>query len=149
MFHKFLTIIAAVCMLQTNLFAQDVKVQEGAKDLEPQTKNYLIDQAKKMPKRGGLLFPEWKRPGLGIILNLQGGQVQTSDFSGISIGDNAIYEANGIAGLRNLPIVPGNPGLYVSPQIAYGRGFRFTDSCLLYTSPSPQDKRQSRMPSSA
>ena len=24
-----------------------------------------------------------------------------------------------------------------------------TDSCLLYTSPSPRDKRQSRMPSSA
>ena len=27
-------------------------------------------------------------------------------------------------------------------------GMRFTD-CLLYTSPSPRDKRQSRMPSSA
>ena len=26
---------------------------------------------------------------------------------------------------------------------------RFTDTCLLYTSPSPRDKRQSRMPSSA
>ena len=27
--------------------------------------------------------------------------------------------------------------------------FKFTISCLLYTSPSPRDKRQSRMPSSA
>ena len=26
---------------------------------------------------------------------------------------------------------------------------RFLDTCLLYTSPSPRDKRQSRMPSSA
>ena len=26
---------------------------------------------------------------------------------------------------------------------------RFMDSCLLYTSPSPRDKRQNRMPSSA
>ena len=28
-------------------------------------------------------------------------------------------------------------------------GFRDNDCCLLYTSPSPRDKRQSRMPSSA
>ena len=28
-------------------------------------------------------------------------------------------------------------------------GFQLFDSCLLYTSPSPRDKRQSRMPSSA
>ena len=34
---------------------------------------------------------------------------------------------------------------------AMGRGFMMTDPlfCLLYTSPSPRDKRQSRMPSSA
>ena len=29
------------------------------------------------------------------------------------------------------------------------RGFIFGTGCLLYTSPSPRDKRQSRMPSSA
>ena len=28
-------------------------------------------------------------------------------------------------------------------------GFKYNRSCLLYTSPSPRDKRQSRMPSSA
>ena len=28
-------------------------------------------------------------------------------------------------------------------------GYGFTNGCLLYTSPSPRDKRQSRMPSSA
>ena len=27
--------------------------------------------------------------------------------------------------------------------------FKYVDGCLLYTSPSPRDKRQSRMPSSA
>ena len=45
-----------------------------------------------------------------------------------------------------------------SPQLDGGRGFRPEvegpvdmrfDACLLYTSPSPRDKRQSRMPSSA
>ena len=48
-----------------------------------------------------------------------------------------------------------NGGKLISPHIT--RGFRSGDalapaaapSCLLYTSPSPRDKRQSRMPSSA
>ena len=31
----------------------------------------------------------------------------------------------------------------------YGDDLRFYKTCLLYTSPSPRDKRQSRMPSSA
>ena len=34
------------------------------------------------------------------------------------------------------------------PVFAYEKGDKFRD-CLLYTSPSPRDKRQSRMPSSA
>ena len=34
------------------------------------------------------------------------------------------------------------PGLGMAPE-------RFSKFCLLYTSPSPRDKRQSRMPSSA
>ena len=32
---------------------------------------------------------------------------------------------------------------------AYGHGISRLKICLLYTSPSPRDKRQSRMPSSA
>ena len=32
---------------------------------------------------------------------------------------------------------------------AVGAWFLLSDACLLYTSPSPRDKRQSRMPSSA
>ena len=31
----------------------------------------------------------------------------------------------------------------------YQKSNKFLNSCLLYTSPSPRDKRQSRMPSSA
>ena len=31
----------------------------------------------------------------------------------------------------------------------YGGAYGVTKGCLLYTSPSPRDKRQSRMPSSA
>ena len=33
--------------------------------------------------------------------------------------------------------------------VALMREFKFDLPCLLYTSPSPRDKRQSRMPSSA
>ena len=33
--------------------------------------------------------------------------------------------------------------------IESGRKITLTENCLLYTSPSPRDKRQSRMPSSA
>ena len=32
---------------------------------------------------------------------------------------------------------------------ALAEGFKYANGCLLYTSPSPRDKRQSRMPSSA
>ena len=36
------------------------------------------------------------------------------------------------------------------PMLTYDkRGHGLSDICLLYTSPSPRDKRQSRMPSSA
>ena len=35
------------------------------------------------------------------------------------------------------------------PEIAYDDAAPAVQTCLLYTSPSPRDKRQSRMPSSA
>ena len=40
----------------------------------------------------------------------------------------------------------GNPTVEVDVTLADGS---FGRACLLYTSPSPRDKRQSRMPSSA
>ena len=42
-------------------------------------------------------------------------------------------------------------GVWVSAKSIPGRAFYFETylPCLLYTSPSPRDKRQSRMPSSA
>ena len=47
----------------------------------------------------------------------------------------------------------GSDGLFIySSQVESGSSasaYRLTDGCLLYTSPSPRDKRQSRMPSSA
>ena len=40
-------------------------------------------------------------------------------------------------------------GRYLQPGLTRTRHFSNLHSCLLYTSPSPRDKRQSRMPSSA
>ena len=41
------------------------------------------------------------------------------------------------------------PGLGISAQRLVERISELSEGCLLYTSPSPRDKRQSRMPSSA
>ena len=128
MFQK-IFILVAICAFHTSLFAQQQPATENPTQILTDEFQQKIDKSKptQMKKPHGLLFPKWQRPGLGIILNLQGGQVQTSDFSGLSISDNAIFEFNGIAGLRNLPIIPGNPGLYISPEIAYGKGFRVSE----------------------
>ena len=53
-------------------------------------------------------------------------------------------------GLQFLDLIQeGNIGLMKAvDKFEYRRGYKFS-TCLLYTSPSPRDKRQSRMPSSA
>ena len=43
--------------------------------------------------------------------------------------------------VSNVFVCPGNAGTALENKV--------TNICLLYTSPSPRDKRQSRMPSSA
>ena len=49
-------------------------------------------------------------------------------------------------GFSNRGFYGGGSSIYRS---SYGRSYRPYYGCLLYTSPSPRDKRQSRMPSSA
>ena len=46
------------------------------------------------------------------------------------------------------PLSPENPLIFSAGPFA-GTNFSNANRCLLYTSPSPRDKRQSRMPSSA
>ena len=54
--------------------------------------------------------------------------------------------------MNDLNTIYGVPGIPITDfgRMAQANGIRVLSfSCLLYTSPSPRDKRQSRMPSSA
>ena len=62
-----------------------------------------------------------------------------ADASGIVQEINARFQA--VYGWSEAALIGQSLGLILPPS--------FRDSCLLYTSPSPRDKRQSRMPSSA
>ena len=44
--------------------------------------------------------------------------------------------------------LPGTRFAIILPDVSFSNATSYT-GCLLYTSPSPRDKRQSRMPSSA
>ena len=55
---------------------------------------------------------------------------------------DTIFQASASAGVRGLAMT--NEDVYLA-----GNFFFVGGACLLYTSPSPRDKRQSRMPSSA
>ena len=63
---------------------------------------------------------------------------------GLNVKSNVKYLKNFVANLKDLNI---EVSAFIDPlgeQINYSK-----ETCLLYTSPSPRDKRQSRMPSSA
>ena len=53
---------------------------------------------------------------------------------------------------NNIDIVRDNygvPHIFAKTDAELAYGLAWANACLLYTSPSPRDKRQSRMPSSA
>ena len=83
-----------------------------------------------------------------------------SRFSGVKVHPNAFVDPS--AELNDGVII--SQGAIVGPNVTIGKGTEIGPNavisgrtqiginnkvCLLYTSPSPRDKRQSRMPSSA
>ena len=67
-----------------------------------------------------------------------------------NIGEAEVYETHYEENvvLNNFNVMPGQSLLLVVTYFVYTWG-GLCRYCLLYTSPSPRDKRQSRMPSSA
>ena len=90
----------------------------------------------------------------------ENGDEDDSDFEVVEIFDLALKKQ--LAPTQVSPVIIGSPVTYwmtiynqgniaaydiaISDYVPIGLLF---DACLLYTSPSPRDKRQSRMPSSA
>ena len=71
------------------------------------------------------------------------------------LGFNVFENRKGDKALQDRPYPPGENGRKRARETDYGtqlkekQKVRYMYGCLLYTSPSPRDKRQSRMPSSA
>ena len=66
----------------------------------------------------------------------------------INNNNNAADVESSISRKEFKEVLSGGKGLKIVHQNIRGLEVNF-DNCLLYTSPSPRDKRQSRMPSSA
>ena len=80
----------------------------------------------------------------------------TSDASALALGRITVQSALGepLRAEIDLPqITPAEAdslrATTATPEVFRAQGMEYTQTCLLYTSPSPRDKRQSRMPSSA
>ena len=69
-------------------------------------------------------------------------QIQEGKISDV-IDEKDLEKGSQIEDLGNVAIVPGFVNAHSHVGLVSVKG------CLLYTSPSPRDKRQSRMPSSA
>ena len=93
-------------------------------------------------KKNQLLFTGSLNNRGASLRSLQSGM---SNFTGIYTQEPLpapfLYSATN----RRPPISP----LYYLDNRSYFAGVNYLHACLLYTSPSPRDKRQSRMPSSA
>ena len=69
------------------------------------------------------------------------------DLEQKDIHDNVVYVENSLKALQDLS--NHHRSLFDTKVIGITGSNGKTTTCLLYTSPSPRDKRQSRMPSSA
>ena len=87
---------------------------------------------------------------------IMAGSGQTFTYSDLERGSNQLaqlFRSLGLVRGDHIAILLENHPLFIQICVAAQRaGLYYTAisySCLLYTSPSPRDKRQSRMPSSA
>ena len=86
-----------------------------------------------------------------------GNDGQTEEADGVGNGEFAIYRNVGSIDGQTIDVIAtvvrfiGDPNEFpgATPQDGDNPDIGHSGACLLYTSPSPRDKRQSRMPSSA
>ena len=124
---------------------QETKLQEGQIDLNPEGYESYWNYADKKGYSGTAIFTK-KKPlsvayGIGIDEHDHEGRVITLEFEDFYFV--TVYTPNSQTELKRLEY-----------RMRWEDDFRaylknLDSNCLLYTSPSPRDKRQSRMPSSA
>ena len=67
----------------------------------------------------------------------------------VYLADLSPVQGSEQGGVRPVVIIQNDTGNKYSPTVIVAAITGRINNCLLYTSPSPRDKRQSRMPSSA
>ena len=137
-----------------NLLLRDGKV--AGIDHEPSGDAHVIDATDRIVVPGlidintQLQEPGWEEDetiGTGTAAALAGG------FTSIACGPNndpPLDSQGSVEFVRHQAMIAGNCNVFVLACVSKNRdGKELAELCLLYTSPSPRDKRQSRMPSSA
>ena len=91
-----------------------------------------------------------KLPGIAGIDRFKGHTFHTSRWDYNYTGGDSSGNLDRLANKRVAVIGTGATAVQCIPHLAQGAEQLYVfQRCLLYTSPSPRDKRQSRMPSSA
>ena len=93
---------------------------------------------------------------LDIAVRNQIGQVRDITASAVSIGNGYLLtSAHNVGNLFVQGYAPASgiqesmDGLTLNENTPFAFDLEFSNTCLLYTSPSPRDRQKSRMPSSA
>ena len=105
------------------------------------------------PEKSGLYDPQFEKDscGVGLVANIKG--IPSREIMDDAFHVNSKMDHRGGCGFEEntgdgAGILIALPDSFFRSQ-AIKAGFELPEICLLYTSPSPRDKRQSRMPSSA
>ena len=135
---------ALVRFLATYIFSTDHKVI-GIQFLFSSLIWLAIGGLLAMAVRWQLAWPWTAMPVFGDLLFADDGGKITPEFYNVLFTMHATIMIFFVV----IPILSGAFGNYLIPLMIGAEDMAFPKLCLLYTSPSPRDKRQSRMPSSA
>ena len=126
--------------------------KEGDNVIQQATPEVMI-KSTKQAGLGGLFVTHWKMPEIIQVLN-EADSEDVSSEEDMTVAPNSrafLIDGRGLMLTGQHKVGPGGKREVDCPHAKFpGLSYlRSTHGCLLYTSPSPRDKRQSRMPSSA